>query len=292
MADNKSMFGPLNLDPKAGDMTDIIFKSAQMSLEKRERQRQAIKGVVDTFMTVAKLNQEKTRMEMQDRVAQAGLGETRRQRTETERHNKASEAENVAKRNQPGTIYNAETDSFINTPAGKKFEGFIPRQVIPGAAKTGEKKQNLTAAREIIKDHFNNFRGLAKGRVGGAVQTIKGATGIGEDADKIGPFKTQSQSNATIVGKLVMGEDRFSDSDRQVFSGLLGSVFDRPGEMKNLEKDLMNIVDIKERSLAGGLSEELANAVVRNELQKKAAEYQFKSLQPRGIEPQDPDFGD
>ena len=70
----KSFFdSPLNLDPKAGDMTDIIFKSAQMSLEKRERQRQAIQGVVDTFMTVAKLNQEKTRMEMQDRVAKAGL---------------------------------------------------------------------------------------------------------------------------------------------------------------------------------------------------------------------------
>src|SRR3990167_10361426 len=112
MADD--FFKPLNLDPKAVDMTDIIFKSAQLSLEKRERQRKAIQGVVDTFMTMAKLNQEKIRQDTENTRAEALLG-LQREKFEFDKETERNKQNKPPAPQEPTTLISEDTGEVLRT---------------------------------------------------------------------------------------------------------------------------------------------------------------------------------
>ena len=209
----KSFFdSPLNLDPKAGDMTDIIFKSAQMSLEKRERQRQAIQGVVDTFMTVAKLNQEKTRMEMQDRVAKAGLEFKQQQLEETQKKNAFDQLykAGVLGHGPMAKAQKPELPTTLVNDDGKTVREFPPEagkiMRVPNKEDVG--KDALTQANEVSKTKalldiaFNEVMSLAEqgktGVIGGRQSQLMGS-GFGELAEKAG-FGKQEKSVQAIEG--------------------------------------------------------------------------------------------
>ena len=260
MAQVPEFFKPMNQAPQTGDLTEVIFKAAQMSMAQREQQRQAVQGVVNTFLTLAKLKQEDTKVKMDDLQARAVLEETKRQ------HDK-----DIAITDWQGNV----TSSLSGEKYASAKMGAFP---LAGVAGRGvEKKQNLDVAKQLIQAHFDDYKDLTSGRVRGNFNRLKAYFGFGKDSEKILNFGAQAESNATVIGKLVMGEDRFSDHDRKVFSTLLGNAASYSKEFKGNIDRLLQIIDWKERSLAGGMNEDIANAMIRNQLSGPMAESVLKN---------------
>lgn len=124
-------FKSLGIQPSSGDVTETIFRAAQLAQSNRERQRQAIQGVVDTFLTVSKLNMEKERMKMEQMVAQATIDLNNRKFQQDQEEFKLAQQKALGEIGlgplaDVEAVFNPNTGKMESLGPGRTFKGSLP----------------------------------------------------------------------------------------------------------------------------------------------------------------------
>jgi len=180
-----------NVQPQfeLGNLTETMFKAQQLSLQRQEQQRRSTQGLLDTFLTLAKLNQERINAEMDNMSAVATLEELQRShavaeqekaaRLQLDRERLGLEREQL---NRPSsfTPIDPKTGEALKSvlgPPGSKFD-FIPTEPRdPLEKKSSELIQSAKDAYLQISGLFNNFADTAYGRIEGTKQAAYGMAG-------------------------------------------------------------------------------------------------------------------
>lgn len=265
-------FKPLGVQPSSGDLTQTIFQAAQLAQAKRETQRQAIQGLIDTFITVSKLNQEKIKMDQDMQNARAAL-EINQQELAIKQEQLELDKE---KAGRSDIIYDPSEDKFRPVPKGFNFSGFIPFD--PHSQLRGQFTKDLIALNTVegqLERIYQEAQGTESSRVVGGLRELSGLLGFDPAVQKINNQELMRTFIARMLGKEV---GNLTETEQQVAAKLSPKATDTPQERKDKLSVIRSMVAVNRKALVESLDPNYLKNEIAKVVQQEAQKTKISSF--------------